>query len=152
MRFRVPDAFAVLGTVLELTVEEGGKRRSFEFKRPYYVAADAGKKTVWLIRSTKKTKPVADPRAPELREVEQVFRMWFDFEPRRGWSQPLKVAGDWQYRGEVVRIRYRSDKWHAKKQENYEHQFSTPPGLHQLDGLYRMSGPALKVTPSGIHG
>lgn len=159
MKVRIPDAMVVLGVVLEVVYERAGRVYSRAFPRvrrgtrfPMQLCGDGTEKVIWLVRDTAR-RGKADVRNPAMRDTEDTFRKWFDFEPRRDWTQRVRVRGEWEECGEVLRIAYRSDKWHAGRSDEYEHQFKGRPTMHQLgSALYRISGAGLSIKATGIHG
>lgn len=155
MRITVPDNLVQLGTVLDLTVEQDGKREKLTPRRGrQLLCSDASKETLWLLPKPKKKRTVRGPLptnvAAALRRMAAVYRSWHDFEPRRTQVTPsMTVEGRWLALGQAVRIGYRSDKWDGRD-HHYEHDFDRAQVL-KLGPLYRITG-GVRVTPRGIVG
>lgn len=150
MKVHVPDELVALGTVVDVTVERNGKREVLEPSEAQWICADEGKETVWLV--PKKTVAGKLPKGidGQLRRLAAVYRMWNDFEPRRSsLTPPIRVEGDWQSLGRVVRLTYRSDKW-GDGPQLYEHDCERARML-KLGSLYRITG-GVRVTSRGLVG
>lgn len=151
MKVATPDALVMLGQVLELQVERAGRRTLLEWRRrPHILATDETKRALWLFPAPRKRRKAANPDAAVLKTLAGVFRAWSDFEPENVDAVRLPAAGNWKFRGEVVRINYRSRKWSGKA-EDWQHDFEGTARLVQLGNLFRISG-GFAVKPAGITG
>lgn len=145
---RVPRAVAVLGKVLDLRVERpDGFVTLLKVRRD--MCADESKKKLWLLPPVRqKYGAVA---GVDFRGAEKVYRLWHDLEPI-GFAAASVRLGEDVYRGRVLTIGYRSDKW-TGQDEDYTHSFRAPyPRLVQSGDVYRISGGALRVTARGVTG
>lgn len=151
MNVAVPEGGLVrLGQVLDLVLENDGRRSTLEWGRPLWLCTDLSRKVLWLVPAPP-SRGTMFPRRPvgELRQLGSVHRLWSDFEPARV-ARVRGSFGPWRYRGRAVRIGYRSDKWSGKP-ANYEHDFKGHTRVIQSGRVYRLSG-GLAVKPSGITG
>jgi len=147
---RVPRAVAVLGEVLDLTLEGDGRRSTIRLKRPYWLCGEPGRERLWLYPAAKtKPQPLSD-FGDELREAKKLYRRWHDLVPIGATDVRLRV-GPPELVGRVKTIGYRSHKWSGKF-DDWQHDFRRPPRLERAGEVYRISGGALRVTARGIEG
>lgn len=152
MKVATPDALVMLGQVLYLQVERNGRRTVLDWppRRVQILATDETKKALWIFPAPKKRRKAANPDAAVLKTLAGVFRAWSDFEPENVDAVRLPTGGKWTFRGEVVRISYRSRKWSGRP-EDWQHDFEGTARLVQLGNLFRISG-GFAVKPAGITG
>jgi hypothetical protein len=150
---RLPEVLAQLGTVLELRVENGGKRSTLTWPRgSLWLCTDAAEQRLYLVPcpKTRARKISAAAGVPGVKEAARAHRRWSEFEP--GNINTVRCrGGKSKRRGRVASIAYRSDKWDGRAKD-YEHQFTQAPQLRQVGTVYVISGGGLAVSPSGIRG
>jgi hypothetical protein len=145
-RLLVPSSLAWLGDVVDLRIEHDGRRWRQKLSG-VLLCADTTKRVLWLIPAPKrrKTAPLAGQKA-----AASVYRSWAQLAPAEAFAVPVTEKPP-RLVGLVASIGYRSDKWTGKSAV-YEHDFKTPPELHQAGRIYRIRGDSVRVTAAGITG
>ena len=144
----MPSVLVILGTALDLQVEDGSARKRIAWGRRHVVAADAKKRTLWIFPAPKKK--AADVDESVLAPLRSVYRLWSGFESKNTQRTTVKL-GDPVRRGRARAIGYRSDKWTGQTTD-YQHDFDHPPSVTQHGEVYRIQGAHLRVTPRGVVG
>lgn len=144
----MPTRVVRLGRVLDLRVEANGKIATLSWQAVHALSADTTRRRLWLypVKAEKKTK-LEDG---EFDELAKVYREWKSFPPSGVTRRKVRMGAP-AFRGRVLAIGYRSDKWTGEP-KSYEHHFEKPPRLTKLGDVYRISGGRLRVTPRGIVG
>lgn len=145
---KFPRSLARLGQVLDLHLERDGRFYELRWRsrpRPW-LCSDPVRELLWIM---------PDPET-DLEELEdddrpaaRLCRRWSDL-PEQGASPfTVKVRNPPVFKGNVLRIGYRSDKWSGNRTD-YTHRFVDAPRLVRAGDVYRISGGTFRVTARGI--
>lgn len=143
----LPSNLVCLGEALDITLEVKGTRTTIGWRSKHWLCADATKKRLYIVPAGTMKRQRREGERKGLAAVYQLFTEM----PSRSVSEVEVKLGRPVSRGRCVAVGYRSDKWDRKKKD-YQHDFRKPPRVVQEGNLYRLVGPAIRVTPAGITG
>ncbi len=144
---RFPRSLARLGEVLDLHVERDGRFYLLSFRRPRpWLCSDPLREQLWIM-----DRPDSRPGEldPEEKAAARLFRRWTDLVPEGASPFTVKVKNPPVFRGKVIRIGYRSNKWNGDDTD-YTHEFDEAPRLERAGDVFRISGGTFRVTARGI--
>jgi hypothetical protein len=141
----------VLGEVLDLRVEQDGRRSTLSWKRPHWLCAEPGTQRLWILPMPAEEPEPLEDFDEDLRAAAKLYRRWSDLVPVGATRVQVRITSSAEFRGHVNVIGYRSSKWNGSFDE-YEHIFTRPPRIERAGEVYRITGSTLRVTPGGIDG
>jgi len=155
-----PSTFALLGECVEVEVKSTrGRAHRLIAPRANSCAllASADAQTLWLVWPSS-TRHTRKPNGAEARATAKLYRKWSKFDPRVAIKMEASDRGPREKIGEVIAIRYRSDKWTGEP-TLYEHKFTSHNVRAYADNkraprmiaIFDPNGRVL-VTESGITG
>lgn len=150
-----------LGNCLEIVLCNGDEETTFNFdrsgKNSFLLCSNpSGKKLIiFITRPKRPTEKSLKKIQPFIQRSENLYQKWSDFKPdglnaHQATEKKLK-----QFKGEVVSVTYRSDKW-TGKMVDYIHTFENKTVAHMDDfndpRMIEISGQKLRVKAEGITG
>lgn len=131
---RVPDVTVALGTVLDCTIGEGDRRVFVDEWEGFHLLTNEGafdnapgRARLYFVKGAM----AALPAKPADFKGSRDFKYWSERDPDRMGelnTKPCKYV-----QGRLLRLGYRSDKWHRKgKTEDYDHDFLEDGGAAPL--------------------
>lgn len=155
-----PSTFALLGECVEVEIKSTrGRAHRLIAPRANSCAllASADAQTLWLVWPSS-TRHTRKPKGAEASAAAKLYRKWSKFKARVALKMEASDRGPREKIGEVIAIRYRSDKWSGEP-TLYEHKFTSHNVRAYADNkraprmiaIFDPNGRVL-VTESGITG
>lgn len=126
---RVPSRTITLGTLLDLTIEQGDQRVRIDEWHGWHVlvpenAFDVapGRARLYLVRG--KLADKENLQGDEFDRAQTAYERWHQRDAKLVGTLDIPDAIDWR-QGRVLRLGYRSDKWSRRgKHHDYDHDFT----------------------------